>query len=126
LRNVLHLTYTICYGCDTFGIEHIGSTSWVGTAMTVMNKKKSGRNFSTMAQLDVPQGRNGKHKSIVSAILADLDKLESGAALQVPIEELDDSKENIRSALNRATRKQKRNVATASDAQFIYVWNVAE
>jgi hypothetical protein len=89
-------------------------------------RKKNGRSFNTMAQLDVPQSRNGKHKSIVSAILADLDKLETGAALQVPIEELSDSKENIRSALNRATRMQKRNVATASDGQFIYVWNVAK
>jgi len=37
---------------------------------------------------------------------------------------LGDTKENVRSALNRAIRKLKRNVATASDAQFLYVWNV--
>ena len=79
-----------------------------------------------MAQVDVPQGRNGKHKSVVSAIIADLDKLESGAALMIELKELDDSKENIRSALNRVTRKQKRNVATASDEKFLYVWNVVD
>lgn len=79
-----------------------------------------------MAQVDVPQGRNGKHKSIVSAIIADLDKLEGGAALMIELKDLDDSKENIRSALNRVTRKQKRNVATASDEKFLYVWNVVE
>ena len=78
-----------------------------------------------MAQVDVPQGRNGKHKSVVTAIIADLDKLETGSALKIELAELDDSKENIRSALNRATRKQRRNVATASDGQFLYVWNVA-
>ena len=79
-----------------------------------------------MAQVDVPQGRNGKHKSIVTAIIADLDRLENGAALKIELAELGDSKENVRSALNRATRKQKRNVATASDGQFLYVWNVAD
>jgi len=79
-----------------------------------------------MAQVDVPQGRNGKHKSVVTAIIADLDKLETGAALKIELTGLDDSKENIRSALNRATRKQKRNVATASDGRFLYVWNVVD
>ena len=79
-----------------------------------------------MAQVDVPQGRNGKHKSIVTAIIADLDRLENGAAPKIELAELGDSKENVRSALNRATRKQKRNVATASDGQFLYVWNVAD
>jgi hypothetical protein len=32
------------------------------------------------------------------------------------------SKEKIRSALNRATKKEKMTVATASDASFLYVW----
>ena len=86
--------------------------------------KKTRRHFATMAQIDVPQGRNGKHKSIVSAIIADLDRLEKGAALMIGIAELDDTKENVRSALNRATRKLKRDVATASDGQFLYVWKV--
>ena len=94
--------------------------------MNTRTTKKPGRHFATMAQVDVPQGRNGKHKSVVTAIIADLDKLETGAALKIELTELDDSKENIRSALNRATRKQKRNVATASDGQFLYVWNVAD
>jgi len=94
--------------------------------MKTKNTGKSGRHFATMAQVDVPQGRNGKHKSIVTAIIADLDRLENGAALKIELAELGDSKENIRSALNRATRKQKRNVATASDGQFLYVWNVAD
>jgi len=88
-----------------------------------MPAKKAGRNFGTTQRVDVPQGRNGKHKVMVTAIIADLDKLESGAALKIALTELDDTKENIRSALNRATRKQKRNVATAADAQFLYVWN---
>lgn len=80
-------------------------------------------NFKTMTVPEVPQGRNGKHKRIVSRILSDLDQIEAGIALKVPLGDLADSKENVRSALNRATRKAGRNVITASDTDFLYVWN---
>ena len=80
--------------------------------------------FKTMIQADVPQGRNGKHKLIVSTILRDLDVLKEGAALKVPLADLAESKEKVRSALNRATRKSGRHVATATDANFLYIWNV--
>ena len=82
--------------------------------------------FKTMVQADVPQGREGKHKLIVTTILRDLDRLKPGSALKVPLAELLLSKEKVRSALNRATRKDGRKVATASDATFLYVWNVSE
>jgi hypothetical protein len=85
--------------------------------------KKVPMNFSTMSQVDVPQGRNGKHKDIVTKILSDLDQLQKGIALKIPLAELADGKENVRSALNRATRKSGRRVATATDATFLYVWN---
>jgi hypothetical protein len=82
------------------------------------------RHFRTMVQADVPQGRNGKHKEIVTTILNDLAGLKADSALKVPLAELSESKERVRSALNRATRKAGRKVATASDATFLYVWNV--
>jgi hypothetical protein len=44
----------------------------------------------------------------------------------VPLAELGNTKENVRSALNRATRNSKRNVATATDEDFLYVWNVSK
>jgi hypothetical protein len=90
-----------------------------------MKTKATAPHFKTMARADVPQSRNGKHRKIVSAILRDLDQLKDGVALKVPLAELADSKENVRSALNRATRKAKRNVATATDENFLYVWNVS-
>jgi hypothetical protein len=81
-------------------------------------------NFTSMAQTDVPQGRNGKHKEIVTKILSDLDQVEPGIALKVPLAELVESKENVRSALNRAAHKRGgQTVATASDEEFLYVWN---
>jgi len=80
-------------------------------------------NFKSMPQVDVPQGRHGKHKAIVTRILSDLNQVQEGVALKVPLAQLADSKENVRSALNRATRKGGRKVATASDGSFLYVWN---
>ena len=84
---------------------------------------KIAMNFRSMAQADVPRVRNGKHKSIVTKILSDLDQAKAGIALKVPLSELVDSKEKVRSALNRATRLAGRRVATASDDTFLYVWN---
>lgn len=88
--------------------------------------KNTPMHFRTMVQSDVPQGRNGKHKLIVTTILKDLDNLRADSAIKVPLAELAESKEKVRSALNRATRKAGRKVATASDAAFLYVWNVTE
>jgi hypothetical protein len=82
--------------------------------------------FKSMIQADVPQGRNGKHKQIITIILKDLEGLKADAALKVPLSELAESKEKVRSALNRATRKAGRKVATASDSNFLYVWNVRD
>jgi hypothetical protein len=82
--------------------------------------------FKTMAMIDVPRSRNGKHKQIVTAIIRNLDQLGEGSAFKVPLADLGDSKENVRSALNRATRKSSRDVATATDDKFLYVWNVAK
>ena len=80
--------------------------------------------FKSMVQSDVPQGRNGKHKQIVSLIMSDLESLKDGSAIKIPLTELAESKEKVRSALNRATRKAGLKVATASDETFLYVWNV--
>ena len=94
--------------------------------MNGAQKKILPMHFKTMVQTDVPQGRQGKHKLIVTTILRDLDRLKPGSALKVPLAELMLSKEKVRSALNRATRKEGRKVATASDATFLYVWNVSK
>jgi hypothetical protein len=80
--------------------------------------------FESILQLDVPRGREGKHKQIVMQLLSDLEQLPARSALKIPLSELPDSKENIRSALNRATRQRGMEVGTSSDDDFLYVWNV--
>ena len=80
--------------------------------------------FESILQLDVPKGRDGKHKRIVTQLLSDIDQLEVGTALKIPLSALPDTKENIRSALNRATHFKGLEVATSSDADYLYVWKV--
>ena len=82
--------------------------------------------YESINKADVPKGREGKHKQIVTQILRDIDLLEPDRALKIPLAELPDSKENIRSALNRATRQRGINVATSSDAEFLYIWKAPD
>jgi hypothetical protein len=88
-------------------------------------KGKSGdltMKFKSIEQAEVPKGREGKHKLIVTELLSDLEQLSAGRALKIPLSELPDSKENIRSALNRATRQRGIDVSTSSDMDYLYVW----
>jgi len=82
--------------------------------------------FESIFQGDVPKGRDGKHKQIVTRLLTDIDELKPGNALKIPLEALPDSKENIRAALNRATRLRGIEVATSSDAEHLYVWKTGD
>lgn len=81
--------------------------------------------FDSILQLDVPKGRDGKHKLIVTQILSDLEQLSTGQALRVPLSALPDTKVNIRSALNRATHQRGLDVATSSDQEYLYIWRIA-
>jgi hypothetical protein len=82
------------------------------------------RSFKTTEQSNVPTGRNGKHKTITTQILDDLEGLEAGKALKIPLSELPDTKVNIRSALTRASHKIGKSVGTAADDDNLYVWNL--
>jgi hypothetical protein len=85
-------------------------------------KKAASLKFQSIRQIDVPTGRDGKHKQVVSQILEGIERLQQGSALKIPIAELPDTKENIRSALSRATKQKGIEVATSSDDNFLYVW----
>jgi len=78
--------------------------------------------FQTMQQLDVPQSRNGKHRGIVTSILEDVAHLKPGEAVKVPMKALGDTKENVRAALSRESKKRKLAIATAADGGYLYIW----
>jgi hypothetical protein len=78
--------------------------------------------FESVLQANVPKGRDGKHKEIITQLLSDIAQLEVGSALKIPLSQLPDTKENVRSALSRAARQQKINLATSSNEEFLFVW----
>ena len=80
--------------------------------------------FAAVEQVDVPHGRKGKHRTMVSRILEDLTKRSDLQAVRVPLSSLEGEKiQNLRSALNRVSRLKKLPIATASDEKYLYVWN---
>jgi hypothetical protein len=82
--------------------------------------------FQSVLQADIPKGREGKHKKIITALLQELAQLNAGSALRVPLKELPDTKENIRSALSRAATTQGLSIATSSNEEFLYIWNTVD
>ena len=82
--------------------------------------------FESVLQSSVPKGRDGKHKPIITQLLAEIAQLRDGTALKVPLSRLPDTKENIRSALSRAARQAKLNIATSSSEEFLYIWKTDE
>ncbi len=79
--------------------------------------------FANKLIASIPRGRKGKHNLIVAKILADLDRLDTKTAILVPLDGMNGEKmENVRSALNRATKQKEISVATSTDEKFFYVW----
>ena len=82
--------------------------------------------FESVLQTSVPKGRDGKHKEIVLRLLKDIDQLREGMALKIPLSQLPDTKENIRSALSRAAHQKQLDIATSSNDEFLYIWKKNE
>ncbi|MGD0647959.1 MAG: hypothetical protein ABR971_08200 [Acidobacteriaceae bacterium] len=78
--------------------------------------------FNSISQVDVPKGRDGKHKKIITELLEDIAQLKAGSALKIPLAELPDTKENIRAALSRAAAQKQLPIATSSNTDFLFVW----
>jgi len=89
-------------------------------------KSSTPMRFKSVLQVDVPKGRDGKHKEIVTQLLSDIAQLAVGSALKIPLDELPDSKENIRSALSRAASQKNLRISTSSNDEFLYVWKTDE
>jgi len=82
--------------------------------------------FQSILQANVPKGRDGKHKEIITQLLSDIARLAPGAALKIPLAELPDTKQNIRSALSRAASQKNISLATSSNDEFLFVWKTDE
>ncbi|MFP5207602.1 MAG: hypothetical protein ACLGSH_19770 [Acidobacteriota bacterium] len=102
--------------------DSLGRVNRSAEEMTGKNQGADTLGFQAILQEDVPKGRDGKHKAIVGKLLSEIERLKPGTALKIPLSALPDSKENIRSALNRASRQRGIEVSTSSDSQHLYIW----
>lgn len=88
-----------------------------------MGRNGNDTHYVSVNRSDVPQGRKGKHRKAVADILSDLSKLNAQQAVKIPLSSLNGEKmQNLRSALNRATREKNIPVVTSSDEKYLYVW----
>jgi hypothetical protein len=92
------------------------------------NKKERSfpKPFESVLQIDVPKGREGKHKQIVDRLLREIGQLKPGMAMKIPLSELPDTKENIRSALSRAASHNQIDIATSSNDEYLYIWKKSD
>ena len=89
-------------------------------------RKGNSAHYSSVDRSEVPRGRKGKHRKAVGDILADLSSLTAKQAVKIPLSSLNGEKmQNLRSALNRATREKDMSVETSSDEKYLYVWRAA-
>ncbi len=93
--------------------------------MATKRRQDKDINFDTISQADLPNGRKGKHHSLLVRVLEDLERLHDGRAIRIPLAECGGSVADIRAAVFRATSKRSFDIATSSDDEFFYVWRPA-
>ncbi len=79
--------------------------------------------FDSIERRDVPTTRKSKHYEIIERILREVGGLKGKRALRIPRSALGDAKlEHIRAALSRASSRNKVELATSADDDYLYVW----
>jgi hypothetical protein len=92
----------------------------------IKNEAARPMRFNSVLQAEVPKGRDGKHKEIVTQLLSDISQLDASSALKIPLADLPDSKENIRAALSRAANQLNLHISTSSNDDFLFVWKTTQ
>src|SRR5262245_57989126 len=79
--------------------------------------------YETMQVADLRIGRRGKHYTLVSGILQQLENLAHGSALIIPLDSIGEmSVADLRSAVTRATRARQISIKTYSDEKNFFIW----
>ncbi|HXC87691.1 MAG TPA: hypothetical protein VNU23_07885 [Candidatus Cybelea sp.] len=69
------------------------------------------------------KGRRGKHHDIVEGILGELDGVQPGSALEIPLADVNGiGLANLRSAVHRASTSAGLSIQTLADEKNFYVW----
>lgn len=75
---------------------------------------------------ELRQGRHGKHHDLVGRIAGEIEALPEGEALKIPMDSLDISLANLRSAIARAMTSRGVKIGTFSDGKSLFVWRKTE
>ncbi len=109
---------TFRYVCDVYSFGVIP-----------MKRNKNGSNhkkLGTISKNDLPNGRRGKHHSLLVDVVDGLQHLADSRAIRIPRADHPGSVADIRSAIHRGTKKRNIEVSTSSDEKYVYVWNQEE
>jgi hypothetical protein len=69
------------------------------------------------------RGRRGKHHDLVEGILEELQAVQPGAALEIPLADVNGiGLANLRSAVHRASSSAGMAIETLADEKNFYVW----
>jgi hypothetical protein len=69
------------------------------------------------------KGRRGKHHDIVEGILGELEGVQPGSALEIPLADVNGvGLANLRSAVHRASSSAGLSIQTLADEKNFYVW----
>ena len=83
--------------------------------------------YDRVVLADLRKGRRGKHHDLVNGIFQDLEKLPEGAAIKIPLGNVEGvSLANLRSAVRRATASRGMEVETLSDEANFYIWRASK
>ena len=78
--------------------------------------------FERLPLSELRQGRHGKHHDLVGRIAGEIEALADGEALRIPVESMDISLANLRSAVSRAMTSRGVKIGTFSDGESLFVW----
>jgi hypothetical protein len=82
--------------------------------------------YATMKIADLRISRRGKHHTLISGILRQLENLSDRSALIIPLDSVGELPvAGLRSAITRATRARHIAIKTHSDEKKFYVWKVS-
>lgn len=78
--------------------------------------------FQRLPLSELRQGRHGKHHDLVGSIAGEIETLADGEALSIPLDVMDISLANLRSAVTRAMTSRGVKIATFADGERLFVW----
>jgi hypothetical protein len=85
--------------------------------------RRQAQKYKRVQVAELDRGRKGKHHELIQGILQELQGLASGAALEIPLDNVGGiGLANLRSAVHRASASAGMEIETLADEKNFYVW----